>query len=497
MTDPVSEPEEIPEAVDEGPAKKGARGAIIVSARIVAGTIGTVVAAVTIAAAAWLPLPSHTVTPPSTVVVPVPAGQQRVCPGPILKLGNDAGQNATAVTSVGHPTVRYGQTAGRAESSVLSTTDNNSGVAPSVLTLAPAAQQATKPPLLAGSQSQTVAVGDLVGFAATECSEGTSDSWLVGGATDTGRTTLLTISNPSNVNATVSLSLYSEAGTVSAAGSAGIVVAAGGQRVFSLAGFAPGAASPVVRVQSRGGQVVANLQQSTVRTLEPGGVDIVGAASGPSRLNVIPGVVVAGSAALTAREAEPGFADLRTVIRLLVPGAKAAHTEISVTPESGTGTGTTVSVVVAAGVVTDVPLDSFPEGNYSVSIASDQPLVAGARVSTVGTTGQTDFAWLAAATPLDRQALVAVAPGPSPVLHLDNATRKPATVTLKSGSDAPITVTVPAGRAVAQPVVASQTYTLSGFDRLALAVSYLGDGQLSAYSVSPSAPASRPIRVYP
>ncbi|MCU1523358.1 MAG: hypothetical protein JWO18_252 [Microbacteriaceae bacterium] len=497
MTDPASESEELPVVGDEVPQKKRARGAIIISARIVAGTIGTVVAAVTIAAAAWLPLPSHTATPPSTTVVPVPAAQQRVCAGPLLRLGSDSGQEATAVSSVGRPAVRYGQTAGRAGSSELSTTDNTSGVAPDVLTLPPASQQATKPPLLAGSQSQTVGSGDLVGFAAAECSEGTSDSWLVGGATDTGRTTLLTLSNPSNVSATVALSLYSEAGAVSAAGSEGIVVTPGGQRVFSLAGFAPGVSSPVVRVQSRGGQVIANLQQSTVRTLEPGGVDIVGAANGPSLTNVIPGVVVANSAALTAREAEPGYSDLRTVIRLFVPGTTAAHTEISVVPESGTGAGTSVSVAVEAGIVTDVPLDSFPEGNYSVTIASDQPLVAGARVSTVGTTGQTDFAWLAAAAPIDKQALVTIAPGPSPVLHLDNPTRKAATVMLESAGAAAVTVTVPAGRSVSQPVTGSKTYTLSGFDQLALAVSYLGDGQLSAFSVSPSAPASRPITIYP
>jgi hypothetical protein len=249
-------------------------------------------------------------------------------------------------------------------------------------------------------------------------------------------------------------------------------------------------------VQSRGGQVVANLQQSTVRTLEPGGVDIVGAANKPSLTNVIPGLVVSSSAALSAREAEPGYQDLRSVIRLLVPGTKQAHTEISVVPESGSGSGTTVSVVVEAGVVTDVPLDSFPDGNYSVVIASDQPVVAGARVSTVGTTGQTDFAWLAAATPIDKQALVTVVPGPSPVLHLDNPTRKPTTVTLTSGGIVAGTFAVPAGRSISLPVSGSPTYALSGFDRLAVAVSYLGDGQLSAFSVSPSAPASGPITIY-
>ena len=497
MTDPTSEPEAAAVATDKLPAKNRGRGAIIVSARIVAGTIGTVVAALAIAAAAWLPLPSHTMTPPSTRVVPVPEAQQRVCPGPLLRLGNDSGKDATSVSSIGNPAVSYGQTSGRVEASPLSATENTSGVAPEQLTLPPASGQTSKPPLLSGSQSQTASSGDLVGFAAAECAESSGDSWLVGGATDTGRTTLLTLSNPSNVSATVNLTLYGPSGVVPAAGSQGIVVPPGSQRIFSLAGFIPGVASPVVRVQSTGGQVVANLQQSTVRTLAPGGVDIVGGANEPSLVNVIPGLVIANQAALAAQEAQPGYSDLRTVIRLLVPGKKEANVEISVVPEGGTDEGTTVSVSLQPGQVTDVPLDSFAEGNYSVMIASTQPLVAGARLSTVGSTGQTDFAWLAAATPIDKQALVTVAPGPSPVLHLENPTSKPTTATIRSKGGAATTVTVPAGRSVSQPVSASATYSIDGFDTLALSVTYLGDGELSAFSVSPSTPAASPITIYP
>jgi hypothetical protein len=336
-----------------------------------------------------------------------------------------------------------------------------------------------------------------VGFAAAECTEATSDSWLVGGATDTGRTTLLTLSNPSAVPATVTLTIYSETGAVSAAGTDGIVVPASSQRVFSLAGFAPNTVSPVVRVQSRGGQVVANLQQSTVRTLEPGGVDIVGAASGPSVSSVIPGMVVANSDAVVARQGEPGFADLGSVIRLFVPGDKAAKARVSVVPENGTAEIKAVAVDVPAGLVTDVPLDTLADGSYTVTVTSDIPLVAGSRVSTVGSTGQSDFAWLAAAETLDRKALVEVAPGPSPQLHLANSGRTSATVKIATKGQPDATVTIPAGQTVTYPVVASSAYTVSGFSTLSLAVSYTGDAQVSAYTVSSSAPASLPIRIYP
>jgi hypothetical protein len=494
--EPEPELEVAPEPLLAAKAPRRARGAVVVGVRIVAGTVGVAVAALALAAAALLPIPRHTVGQPSQVVTPVATAQQRVCAGPLLRLGDKTGAGATVVRSVGRPAVRSAQTDGKAEASELAATDNTSGLAPQVLTL-PAGSSSSGRPLLAGSQSQSANFEDLVGFASAECSEASSDSWLVGGATSTGRTSLLTLSNPSAVVATVTLSIYAETGVVSAAGTDGIVVPAGSQRVFSLAGFAPNIASPVVHVQSRGGQVVANLQQSTVRTLEPGGLDIVGAASAPSTSNLIPGIVVANSDAVVARQGEPGFSDLGSVIRVFVPGTIAAKARISVVPENGTTGATSVALSVPAGLVTDVPLDTLPDGSYTVTVSSDAPLVAGARVSTVGATGQSDFAWVAAAEPLRDHALVAIAPGPSPLLHLANPTTRAATVTIRVKGEAEATVTVPAGQTVSRPVTASVDYTIGGFNTLAIAVSYAGDAQVGAYTVSASAPASQPLRIYP
>ena len=486
-----------PDAAGPVTARRSARGAILVSARIVTGTIAVGVAALAIGAAAWLPFPAHQTTPRSAIVTPEPAAQKRVCAGPLLRLGDDSGQAATTISSIGRASVVYNQTVGNATETELSSTDNSSGLAPKLLTLPSTSGTSSTRPLLAGSQSQQANTGDFVGLAAAECSEGSSDSWLVGGATNTGRTTLVTLSNPSTVIATVTLGIYSETGAVSAAGTDGIVVPPGGQRVLSLAGFAPNVTSSVIRVQSRGGQVIAHLQQSTVRTLEPGGVDIVGAGAEPSTRAVIPGFVIANEAATVARQPEPGFSDLSSVIRLFVPGEAPARAEITIVPEDGSAPGAPVSVVIKPGMVTDLPLDEYPDGSYTVTVTSDKPLVAGARVSTVGTTGQSDFAWLAAAATVSGQALVTVAPGPAPVLHIANPTRTDDTVTLHEEGQADITITIPAGRTIQHSVTAGASYTLSGFDRAELAVSYLGDGRLAAFTVSPSAPASRPITIYP
>ena len=490
----VAEVEDVAEPVVKAP--RTARGALLVGARVITGVIGIAVAAAAIGAAVLLPLPNHAVAPAFRLVTPVASAQQRICAGPLLRLGDDAGQAATSVSSVGKPAVRYSQTVGTATLAPLASTDSTTGVAPDLLTLPPRSSSSSLP-LLSGSQVQAVSSGDLVGLAAAECAEGGSDSWLVGGATDTGRTTLVTLSNPSNVVATVNLSIFSETGPITAAGTDGVVAPPRGQRVLSLAGFAPNITSPVVRVRSRGGQVVAHLQQSIVRTLEPGGVDIVGSSAGPSTLNVIPGLVLSNGAAVAARQAESGFGDLRSIIRLYVPGTDSAKAEITIFPENGSEAATPVRVVVQPGIVTEVPLDSYPDGTYTVTIATDKPLVAGARISTIGTTGRADFAWSASTVSVARRALVTVAPGPTPLLHIANPAQKDATVTLSRSGAADILVAVPAGRSVTQAVDGGASYTVTGFGELALSVSYLGDGQLAAFSVSPAAPASRPIVIYP
>jgi hypothetical protein len=376
-------------------------------------------------------------------------------------------------------------------------TDNTTGVAPDVVSLPPSASGASSVPALGGSQTQLANSGDTVGLAAAQCVEGSGDSWLVGGATNTGRTTIVTLSNPTEVQATVTLTIYAEGGLIAAAGTDGIVVPPQTQRIVSLAAFAPGVVSPVVRVQSQGGQIVADLQQSIVRTLDPGGVDIVGATTNPSKLAVIPGVVIAGSAATVASEPQPGYSDLRGTARLFVPGTGVAKVDLVIASEDGKASPKPVVLRVQAGIVMDVPLDDLPDGNYTVTVSSDKPIVAGVRVATVGSTGQSDFSWHAAAPTLTDTALVSVAEGASPTLHLANQSSATEKVTITPSTGTAIVVTVPKRTSIAVPVVSSASYTISDFESLSMAVSYTGDGLLAGFTVTPSAPASRPIVVYP
>ncbi len=495
LTD-TTDPTDLPiDAIEGGEPvqRRGARGAVIVGARMLTGLIGVAAAIVVLVAATVLPLPSHTLSPPSVLVDPVAASQHRVCAGPLLALSTASGGTETKPTSAGPASVSAFSTSGTVVTSRLKSTDDALGVAPALLTL-PARDVAGS--LFAGSESQTISAGDLVGFAASECAAGAGDSWLVGGSTSTGRTTLVTLSNPTEVASTAALTIYSENGEVSSAGTEGIDVPAGGQRVISLAAFAPGVESPVVRVQSRGGSIVANLQQSTVRTLDPGGVDIVDPSSAPGTSSVIPGFTIANSAGVFAQQGQAGYADLVSVVRLLAPGTEVTHAEISVIPENSTAKVAPAALVtLKPGIVTDVPLGSFPDGPYTLSVSSDHPVVAGARASTVGSAGQSDFAWYSAAQPLTGHNVVTVADGPSPVASVANPAGEPITVTVTPTAGAAVTVTVPAGGALTIPV-AGGGYTVASPSTFFLTVSYLGDGELGAFSVGPPAMASDPIRVY-
>lgn len=506
---PPREPDLFPEQEDEVVTTREpltARRVALVGGRFVAGVVGLGVAAVTVAASVLIPLPTVSSTPPSTLVTPVPTAQQQVCPGAVLRLADDTGQGATTSSALGTPTTSAASSSGSVSRIPLEQSDASTGgtaSAPLVISTPPNAADPSEVILLSGAQSQQVDEGDFVGLAAADCSSVSADSWLVGGSTAVGRTTLLTLSNPTEVPATVDLELFGENGQITAPGTSGIVVPASGQRVLSLAGFAPDVVSPVVHVMSTGGQVVADLQQSTVRGLEPGGLDIVGSTVAPALDTVIPGLRVDDIASVqNLLVGGTSFSDLQTVLRLYAPGEGSVSATVSVIPEDGVGTGTSFPYEFDAGRVVEVPITDLQDGNYTIRVVTDVPALAAARVSTAapapaaGAPAPTDFAWLTSAAELSSSAQLTVATGPSPLLHLANPTTAAVSLTLTAAGGEGTIVELPAGASTSLPVEGGETYTLDGFDRLYAAVSLAGDGMIARYSAQPSGAASEAIRVY-
>src|SRR5690606_26977998 len=249
--------------------------------------------------------------------------------------------------------------------------------APTLLRVAPSDDAA-----LAAAQAQELdGQGGLRGLAVAGCSEPTSSAWLVGGATTVGRTTLLLLANPTAVEAEVEVTMWGESGPVSAPGMKGIAVPANGQRVLALSGFAPGLASLMVHVEARGGQVVAALQTSVTRVLDPGGVDLVSAGAAPSRQLVIPAVRIADAEGVGSSLGLEGYEDLEAIVRVGNPGDDEAEVEVEVTPTAEGGAATSFHLHVLPGQVIDTALatalelgeEPFADGSYTVALRSDVP----------------------------------------------------------------------------------------------------------------------------
>jgi hypothetical protein len=470
------------------------RGVARASIRAAGGVAGIAVAALLIAGASVLPVPSFSIAAPVSRVTPVPADQQRVCPGPLLALAADASA-ATSASSVGAPSLSYA-TDGPAVQTRLLKPDSDAGgrsEAPQALTVSTPAGSTT-PPLISAAQTQDAETPDLAGLATAACAEPSGDSWLVAGSTALGQTSLVLLSNPTSVQATVDLTVFAETGPVDAPGAAGIVVPAGAQKVIPLAGLAPSVSAPVVHVQATGGQVLASLQQSFEQGIDPRGVELTGTTGSPSRVQVISGMTVASLAKLQASQSGEGYGADLPAVRVFVPGTQDAEITVGAVGENGTAAGNSYAQTIKAGTVGEIPLDHLKDGYYTVTVRSSVPVVAAARTSVVGSKTR-DFSWFVSSRPMTDAFLVAVPPAPSPVLHLANPGTTDQKVVIAGRSGAPLTVTVPAEGAT-HVGLAVTDYTVTGAQGLYAGVSVAGDGLASSYALNPAGPQAAPVDVY-
>ncbi|MFF1878055.1 DUF5719 family protein [Leifsonia sp. NPDC058230] len=471
------------------------RGIARVSIRVVAGVVGMAVATLAIAGATLLPIPSFQVAAPVSTVRPVPTDQQRVCPGALLSLASDAGA-ATTASAFGSAGSVYGTDGADLQTRSLKPGSETSsrGQAPTALTVS-TPQGATEPPLVAGAQSQQAAEDDIRGLAASSCGEAAADSWLVAGSNSLGQTSLILLSNPTSVQATVNLTIFSESGSVDAPGASGIVVPPGAQKVVPLAGLAPSATAPVVHVESLGGQVLASIQQSFEQGIDPRGVELTGATALPDRTQVISGMTIATLATLTASQSGEGYGADLPAVRLFVPGTQDAEVTVGAVGENGTAAGNSYSTTVKAGVVAEVPLDGLIDGSYTVTVRSSVPIVAAARTSVAAGTLR-DFAWFVSSQPMVDEFLAAIPTGPSPVVHFANPGDADQTVTLTTANGKATTVSVPAEGSANAPVGRGMI-TVTGADGLVASVSLASAGETASYPLAPPGPLAAPLDVYP
>lgn len=464
-------------------------------ARVLTGIVGTAVAIAAVGAAVLVPLPYFGAAPASIVVAPANEVQERVCPGPVLSLGENAAEATTAV-SVGSATIELGNgDASEPDAEILSVPGNPRAQTDGGPVLAIAAPGEDGSRLLSGSQSQRVSTETIAGFAAAACVEAAVDGWLVGGASDLGRTTLVLLANPTDVDAVVDLTIFGENGQVDAPGSTGIVVTPRSQTFVSLAGLAPNLTSTVVHVESRGGRVTATLQQTVIDGIEPGGVDLVPTTALPAPRQVIAGVPIeAGDS--SAQIDEHAHGEQTPIVRVL--NTRDVPSDVTVTASGVAGPDTDYDVTIEPGTVLDIPLSGLAPGTYMVTIDSTGPVVAAARTAAAsdGDAHAHDFAWHTATLPLGTVIPVTIAEGPSPTLQLSNPTATDAEITLVAPDSAEREVTVPAGGAASVSVDAGDEYVIDAPHGLHAAVVYRGIGEIASFALAPPGPRDAPLTVY-
>ncbi len=335
----------------------------------------------------WLKFPTIQVgqSPTAQSVKVQPKEPTLVCPGPVFVNGGLNGVTLGSFTQSGTATI--------------SGHDNSSAISATILGEKLLTGHAAGSKGFNAIQGQFANGQQAFGLAAASCVPGSNQAWLVAGDNSIGREALLVLANATSVDATVSLQLYGTSGPIQGAGLSGISAPAGKVTVLPLSSFAPKAETFAVQVSSRGAELGIWLQQKTVRGLTPGGLDLVGVSAEPSKTVLIPGVFLRSSVALAnLATANKDFADTKPILRVTAPGEKDANFTAQIQGADGASFGNVLQGTVPAGSTRDFALEDLTDGNYSVQINSDQPVLGGVRFSRLSGS-LPDFAWAGSVVP--------------------------------------------------------------------------------------------------
>lgn len=417
--------------------------------------------------------------------------QSVVCPGPLIKSGGSDGTKIGVFKKTGAAEVRTSVAAeGELEISELNskqrealaletnrqTVDFSFNEPIELRVISSTSEQGSL--ALSGIQQQLVQVDGLAGFAAASCGESANDFWIIGGSTETAREALLLLFNPSPIDATVDLRIFTDLGEAKVSGLSGISVLARSSIVLPLSSFVPGAGKIAVQVQSESAKLAGWIQQKSVRGTSPQGVDLIGANPGAGKELVIPGFVIRGSEQIARLSALEGNSDSGHALRVFAPeGAQITIQVVSADPEAF---GAVFVGEVAEGTVEDFPILELEDGDYSVFISADKPVFASlhaARAS--GTENPTlDFAWINPAEEVSGTRAIVLPNTSQSILMIANPGSAPAdveVVDLISGASQ--TLNVLSTGTISLEV--SGVISISSTDQVYAGVTVLRDGGIS------------------
>ena len=413
-------------------------------------------------------------------VLPLEPDRVLVCMGPAIAF---SGQDSSPV-GYGEPTDVVSGSA--VETSRLAQTDLQDALSLENAVVASPATILTQPAeggLLAGASYQQLDNLNVRGLALQECQEARTETWLVGGDTTTGRQGVLSLSNPGDVPATVTVDVWGESGPISSPLGQGILVQPGSQRVIVLAGLAPDEARPVLRVTSAGTGIVAALHASIVRGLEADGLSVVTGQAPPSESRVITGLYGPPSEIIGPIRGKEGYTDVGGALRVLSPDGPASVTITVVRPGQSD---ITTRLELEAGQVGDLSLDELGSGDYGLILESSAPIVAGVRNS-VGTDVRTDTTWVGSSYPIEGDTVIAV----PAVGEIRLSVLNPGSTDVQISLDGRPT-TVSAGGLLARPL-GGGTFSFSSDGPVYAVVSFRGETVLGNLQVLPAPVPQDPV----
>ena len=303
--------------------------------------------------------PSHEIAAPEFQVSVDPADLEIVCAGALIEVGGEDGTDLDLIERVGEAGVRVFSAE---EISVPPTT------VPSVPIEVEGSQQSTE--LLSAIQTQAVSRERASGLAASFCEQPITSGWFISGASGVGNESILSAANWSDVDTQLIVELYSPGGMVSER----YALAAGQERLITLAPLAALASVYAIRVESTGPGIAVALQNRWSRGLTPLGLELSGTTQLPALQHWIQPVSVLAE----------GYQSPK--LRLYSPGEAA---EVVITAFGSEGPELFRTVVPEAGFA-ELDLE-LAAGTYLLKVESNVEVLAGVRNPALD---PLDYAWI-------------------------------------------------------------------------------------------------------
>ncbi|MGP5261039.1 DUF5719 family protein [Brachybacterium paraconglomeratum] len=324
-------------------------------------------------------------------------------------------------------------------------------------------------PVADAVQGTWTASGDFRSLSMSRCAEPTTEASFLGVSTQTGDSSVLVLSNPSDRPATASVQLRTADGPAAMEGRSQVVVAPGDEERVLLESVVPGEDAVGVDVSVLGAPLSLHVQTTERDGLTPGGAEILDPLPAPAQELIMPGVDVAGTA---------------PALVLSNPSGSTVTADVEVLGADGAASGASpAQIEVPAGAVVPTALEGLADGTYAVQVSADGPLEAVTRSVRTGK----DLPGDTVGAPVD---FTLVAPAPALGTHAVSALPgqgATGALTLTASEDTEVSV-VPigadgaAGEPIAVDLAAGATSTLT-HEQLRLG----GEGA-AALSIVPEVP---------